>query len=198
MNLDPISPPRPGLRPPEIDPLGPPAGCPPGSADGDDSRGSDGEMTLVAGRGASSILHAVDPATATSTCGLIGFDTTDRPTWADARGPRCPRCQVRVRLGAADRPAHGASERAVDRITVRALRLAFDPDYAPGPAGHDLARAGENILNLRSARRRLEATIDTRWGDAPALAGQALDYAVSLLDPDDTRPPEGLSRSGNR
>jgi PAS domain S-box-containing protein len=133
---------------------------------------------------------------------------TRKPLWiTDVRQWPKLGAQVGQRDGAPGGPRRPGAGRARGRRSPRvlrhpapggALRLAFDPNYAPGPAGHDLVRAGESILALRSARRRVDATIEARWGDAPALAGQALDYAVSLLKPDAIRPPAGLSRSGDR
>jgi hypothetical protein len=50
--------------------------------------------------GSSIILHAVDPSTSSSACGLIGFSTADSPDRHADLAPRCSRCQVRLSVSA--------------------------------------------------------------------------------------------------
>jgi hypothetical protein len=76
-----------------------------------------------------------------------------------------------------------ASQRTVDRITVRALRHAFDPDFDPEEAGLDLARLAGSGSVLRAAQSRVRHALDGQWSDVADRARDALDHATAALVP---------------
>jgi hypothetical protein len=79
-----------------------------------------------------------------------------------------------------------ASQRTVDRVTVRALRHAFDPAFDPGDAGRDLAGLAGSGSVLRAAQSRVRHALDSQWSDVADRARDALDHAVRAVEADPT------------
>jgi hypothetical protein len=77
-----------------------------------------------------------------------------------------------------------ASRRAVDRITVRALRHAFAPDFDPEEAGLDLARLAGSRSALRAAQDRVGEALDSQWSDVADRARNALHHASRTVGAD--------------
>jgi hypothetical protein len=76
-----------------------------------------------------------------------------------------------------------SSNRAVDVITVRALRHAFHPDFEPQQAGQDLALVAGGALALRAARARVDDALGEQWSAVGSRAREALDHALRIVGP---------------